>query len=43
MGVLGFGEDRINLCVGEIPTTGYVGVVYCDLLLEVEEMIERWG
>ena len=43
MRILGFGEDRFNLRVGEIPTTGNVSVIDCDLLLEVEEMIERWG
>ena len=43
MRILGFGKNGLNLGVREIPTTGNVCVVYCDLFLEVEEMIERWG
>ena len=41
MRILGFGEDRFNLRVGEIPTTGNVCVIDCDLFLEVGEMIQR--
>ena len=43
LGVLGFRKNGLHLGVREIPTTGNVSVIDCDLLPEVEEMIERWG
>ena len=43
MRILGFGKNGLDFGVREVPTTGNVSVVYGDLLLEVEEMIERWG
>ena len=41
MRVLGFGKNGLQLGVREVPTTGNVCVVYGDLFLEVEEMIQR--
>ena len=43
MRILGFGKNGLDFGVREVPTTGNVSVIDCALLLEVEEMIERWG
>ena len=41
--VLGFGKNGLDFCVREEATGGNVCVIECDLLLEVEKMIERRG
>ena len=43
LGVLGFGKNGLDFGVREEATGGNVGVIYSDLFLEVEEMIERRG
>jgi len=43
LGVLGFGKNGLDFCVREKATDSNVCVIDRDLLLEVEEMIERRG
>ena len=43
MRILGLGNNGLDFGVREVSTAGNVFVVYCDLFLEIEEMIERWG
>ena len=41
LGVLGFGKKGLDFGVREEPTGDNVSVIYSDLFLEVEEMIDR--
>ena len=43
MRILGLGNNGLDFGFREVPTAGNVFVVYGDLFLEIEEMIERWG
>ena len=43
LGVLGFCKNGLDFGVRKEATGGNVSVIYSDLFLEVEEMIERWG
>ena len=43
MQILGFGKNGLDFGVREVPTTGNVCVIDCDLFLEVEKMVERRG
>ena len=43
MRILGFGKNGLDFCVREEATGADVSVVYSDLFLEVEEMIEGRG
>ena len=43
LGVLGFGKNGLDFGVRKEATGGNISVVYSDLFLEVEEMIERRG
>ena len=41
--VLDFGKNGLDFCVRKEAKGGNVSVIYIDLLVEVEEMIERRG
>ena len=43
MRVLGFCQNGLDFCVRKEATGTDVSVIYSDLFLEVEEMIERRG